>query len=150
MSTKFDKKMSNFFDVEPIEPAETLPEKVTEIIPHETLDIDLKKDYEIARENFHDLIEKGKDALDDILSIARDSEKGRDFEVAATLLKNVVEANERMLSMHKQIRDISNYKQQSSQDKTTINTALFVGSTTELAKLVKQMNNDVIDGEIID
>ena len=101
--SKFDDKMSTFFDVEPINQSDNLPEKVSESIPHENLDKDLKKDYEIARENFHDLIDKGKDALDDILSIARDSEKGRDFEVAATLLKNVIEANEKMIDLHKKI-----------------------------------------------
>jgi Terminase DNA packaging enzyme len=139
MSTKFEEKMSNFFEVEPIESEKNLSEKVSEPIPHETLDIDLKKDYEVARENFHELIDKGKEALEDILSIARDSEKGRDFEVAATLLKNVVEANERMIALHKQVRDIANYKQ-GKEDKTTIKNALFVGSTTELSKLVKELN----------
>lgn len=137
--SKFDEKMSDFFEVERIEPEKNLPEKVQEPIPHETLDIDLKKDYEIARENMHELIDKGKDALDDILSIARDSEKGRDFEVAATLLKNMVEANEKMISLHKQVRDIANYKQ-GKEDKTTIKNALFVGSTADLNKLVKEMN----------
>lgn len=145
--SKFDKNMEEFFDV----PSEenTLPavQNSKEVIPHETLDIDFKKDYEIARENFHELIEKGKDAVDDILAIARESEKGRDFEVAATLLKNVLDANEQMINLHKKIREITNYKQESS-DKTTINNALFVGSTTELSKLVKELKQkDIIEGD---
>ena len=146
--SKFEKNMEKFFDVPPAEPESNLPEKTSnEIIPHETLDIDFKKDYELVRDNFHELIEKGKAAVDDILSIARESEKGRDFEVAATVLKTVIDANEKMIDLHKKIRDISNYKQASS-EKTTINNALFVGRTAELSKLVKDLNQkDIIEGD---
>lgn len=140
--SKFEKNMEEFFDVTPRE-SENLPEKTYDSIPHETLELDLKKDYEVARENIHELIEKSKDAIDDILAIARESEKGRDFEVAAGLLKNTIEANERMMDLHKKVREISNYKQKGSSDgQTTIKNALFVGSTSELSKLVKQMNEE--------
>lgn len=135
---KISDNLNNVFDVAPSE-SENIPEKIYNSIEHDTLDIDLKKDYEVARENFHELIEKGKDAFDDIIAIARDSEKGRDFEVAAGVLKNVLEANEKLLDIHKKIREITNYKQQVS-EKTTINNALFVGSTAELSKLVKDIN----------
>lgn len=142
---KFDERMEEIFDIAPIEPKELITDSSREIIPHESLDLDLKRDYEIARENFHELIEKGKDAFEDILAIARDSEKGRDFEVAAGVLKNVVEANEKMLDLHKKIREITNYKQQAA-EKTTINNALFVGSTAELSRLVKDLNEkNIID-----
>lgn len=143
--SKFDEKMSDFFDVAPpLETQTSLPK--IDPVEHETLDLDLKKDYEIARENYHELIERGKEAFDDILTIARESEKGRDFEVAAGLLKNVLDANQQMLDLHKKIRDITNYKSQ-KEEKTTINNALFVGSTTELSKLLKDLNkqNDIID-----
>lgn len=142
--SKFDENMSNFFDVAPTDTQTSLP--AIDPVEHETLDLDLKKDYEIARENYHELIERGKEAFDDILTIARDSEKGRDFEVAAGLLKNVLDANQQMLDLHKKIRDITNYKSQ-KEEKTTINNALFVGSTTELSKLLKDLNkqNDIID-----
>lgn len=145
---RFDKNMEEIFDVPSVDLTERLPTEGTskQIIPHETLDIDLKKDYEIARENFHELIEKGKDAVDDILAIARDSEKGRDFEVAAALLKNVLDANEQMINLHKKIREISNYKQE-KESQTTIKNALFVGSTTELSKLVKELNTKDITPE---
>ena len=147
MSTNFDKNMEKFFDVPPTETPNLPTNANPNQIAHETLDLDLKKDYEIVRENFHELIEKGKNAVDDILAIARESEKGRDFEVAATLLKNVLDANEQMISLHKKIREIANYKQESA-EKTTINNALFVGSTTELSKLVKELNQkDIIEGD---
>jgi hypothetical protein len=137
--SKFDEKMSSFLGVEPTNSDTNIPSTIDPIV-HETLDLDLKKDYEIARENFHDLIEKGKEAFDDIITIARESEKGRDFEVAAGILKNVLDANQQMLDLHKKIREITNYKQQKD-EKTTINNALFVGSTTELSKMLKELNS---------
>lgn len=147
MTTKFDKNMEEFFEVPPNENNLPAIKDPAEVIPHETLDIDLKNDYETARENFHELIEKGKDAVDDILAIARESERPRDFEVAAGLLKNVLDANDQLISLHKKIREITNYKQQ-SQEKTTIKNALFVGSTTELSKLVKELNQkEIIEGD---
>lgn len=146
--SKFEKNMEEFFDVVPRE-SENLPEKVYDSIPHETLELDLRKDYEIARENIHELIEKSKDAIDDILAIARESEKGRDFEVAAGLLKNTIEANERMMDLHKKVREISNYKQKGSSDgQTTIKNTLFIGSTKDLSKMIKEINEkEVIEGE---
>lgn len=138
----FDKNMSEIFDIGVEESESNLPaiKENKDIIPHETLDVDLKKDYEVARENFHEMIEKGKEAFDDILSIARESEKGRDFEVAAGIFKNVLDANQQLLDIHKKIRELSNYKQNQSSDKTTINNALFVGSTSELSKMLKELN----------
>jgi len=137
--SKFEKNMEEFFEVPPADDNLPSTQSSKEIISHETLDLDLKKDYENARENFHELIEKGKDAFDDILAIARESERPREFEIVGQLFKNVLDANEQMINLHKKIREITNYKQQ-SQEKTTINNALFVGSTTELSKLVKELN----------
>ena len=140
--TKFEKNMENFFEVPPKEPQESLPTEANNKPPpvlFDNLEDDLKSDYEKVRENMDELIEKGKEALDDILSIARDSEKARDFEVAATLMKTIVDTNQSIIDLHKKIRDISNYKQ-SSENNTTIKNALFVGSTSELSKLVKELN----------
>ena len=140
--SKFEEKMETFFDIEPSETEENLPAISSESKPpviFDNLDKDLKSDYESARENLDELIEKGKTALDDILAIARESEKGRDFEVAAILLKTVIDANEKVIDLHKKIREVSNYKQQSEKNNTTIKNAVFVGSTTELAKMVKDL-----------
>jgi len=133
----FDEKMENFFNVESTK-EENFPVNYEKNPPavFEDLEKDLKADYEKTRENLDELIEKGKHALDDILSIARESERGRDFEVAATLLKTVVDANEKVIDLHKKIREITNHK---TKENTTIKNALFVGSTAELAKMVKEL-----------
>lgn len=137
---KFDKNMEQIFDVAPVE-TNSLPKVIEDKPPvlFENLEKDLMSDYEKTRENLDELIEKGKEALDDILSIAKDSEKARDFEVAATLLKTIADTNQSIIDLHKKVRDIANYKQQ-SENNTTIKNALFVGSTTELSKLVKELN----------
>ena len=147
--SKFEERMEEIFDIAPAEPKELVAGSSHGVILHESLDLDLKRDYEIARENFHELIEKGKTAFDDILAIANDSEKSRDFEVAAGVFKNVIEANEKMIDLHKKIREITNYKHQST-EKTTINNALFVGSTAELSKLVKDLNEKNISKNILE
>lgn len=142
---KFDENMESFFNVEPTE-KENLPVEYKEKTPalFDNLERDLKTDYEKSRDNIEELIEKGTMALDDILAIARESERGRDFEVAATMLKTVLDANESVMNLHKKVRDLSNYKAQ--ENNTTIKNAVFVGSTNELAKMVKDLNNKkVID-----
>jgi hypothetical protein len=143
--SKFDQKMSEFFDVEPTSPnTDVVKTNSTEVIPHETLDVDFKNDYIKVRDNMHELIETGKGALESILAVAQDSEKSRDYEVAANLLKTVLDANEQMINIHKKVRDIANYKKAiaSSTDvngQTNIQNAVFVGSTSELSKMIKQM-----------
>lgn len=145
MTENFNKKMQKVFDIVPDE-TETLPATISnQLVSHETLDGDLTADYQTARENYHELIEKGKVALDDILAIARDTEKGRDFEVAAGLLNNILAANQQLIDIHKKIREIANYKQEKESNKTNIENALFVGSTNELSKIIKELNTKDIN-----
>lgn len=141
--SKFEERMEEIFDIAPIENTAIIPNPKSESTS-ESLDVDLKTDYQIARDNFQELIDKGKEAFDDILAISKDSEKARDFEVAATLFKNIVEANEKMIDLHKKMREIASPKSSKHIDNTntTINNALFVGSTTDLLKTIKQINNE--------
>jgi predicted RNA methylase len=127
--------MSSLFEIEPIE--KNLPAVNTPSIQHETLEVDLKKDYESSRDTYYDLLEKGKTAFEDIISIARESEKARDFEVAAAMFRNILDTNEKLINMHKIVRDITNYKKS---DTTIIDKAVFVGSPLELNKMLKEFN----------
>jgi formiminotetrahydrofolate cyclodeaminase len=141
--SKFDKKMEEFFDIVPQEPVNTLP--VESKVNFNNLDSDFKNDYEKVRENFYELIEKGKDAFEDIMAVAKESEKARDFEVASSIFKDVLEANDKLLDMHKKVRDITNYNQKTVNN-TEINNTLFVGSTKELSQILKDLNNpNIID-----
>ena len=144
--SKFDQSMNEFLGIDETENLPALSTEQKEIILHQTLDIDFQKDYEIARENFHELIDKGKDAFDSIVEIAGQSERSKDFETAAILLNNIITANKELIEMHKRVREITNYKQSIKND-TKIQNALFVGSTAELSKIIKDLKeNDVIEG----
>jgi DNA-binding ferritin-like protein len=133
--TKFEKSMEQIFDVAPVEVIEK--EALPAVIEKENTELreDLKADYDAVSNNYEQFIEKGKDAIDDILEIARESEHPRAFEVAATMIKNVTEANEKLILLQKQMRDMK--KGQKETSKTTIDKAIFVGSTAELSKLLK-------------
>ena len=130
--TKFDDSMSKIFDVTPSITTEK-PVIIRDQPSNLNLEQDLADAYQQSRDNLQDVIDQGKDAMDDILRIAKESEQPRAFEVFGTLLKNVVEANKELIAMQKQMRDMDNKKESN----TKIDKAIFVGSTSELSKLLK-------------
>ena len=131
----FDKNMEKIFDVTPIE-EEKKP--LVPVTKEPTDSIDLKTDlvdaYEQSKNNLQDLIDNGKDAMEELRQIASAGQHPRAFEVYATLLKNVVEANDRLLKTQKEMREMDGKKNNAD---TKINNALFVGSTAELSKFLK-------------
>lgn len=134
----FDKNMEKIFDVTPVEPVEpSKPLVPAEIVPIERIDLkqDLEDSYEQTKSNLQDLIEGGKDALDELRQIASAGQHPRAFEVYATLLKNMVDANKELLNVQKQMRDMD--KNAKKDGDTKIDKAIFVGSTAELSKLLK-------------
>jgi hypothetical protein len=112
----------------------------TESSPSEASIEDIKKDYEYARGNLYSLIEKGQEAINGILELAQESEMPRAYEVAGQLIKNVADATDKLMDLQKKLKDIEEEKV--SKGPTTVNNALFVGSTAELAKLLKQQSQD--------
>ena len=134
----FDKNMEKIFDVTPVGPVEpSKPLVPAEIVPVERIDLkqDLEDSYEQTKSNLQDLIEGGKDALDELRQIASAGQHPRAFEVYATLLKNMVDANKELLNVQKQMRDMD--KNAKKDGDTKIDKAIFVGSTAELSKLLK-------------
>ena len=101
---------------------------------------DVTKDYEYTRGNLYSLIEKGQEAINGILELAQESEMPRAYEVAGQLIKNVADATDKLMDLQKKLKDIEEEK--ISKGPTTVNNALFVGSTAELAKLLKQQSQD--------
>jgi hypothetical protein len=138
MSKKFD-KLNETFNVDgkivPIE-SETVIEKIEKI--SSTTD-DIKKDYDYTRGNLYSLIEKGQEAINGILELAQESEMPRAYEVAGQLIKNVADATDKLMDLQKKLKDIEEEKQRGP---TTVNNALFVGSTADLAKFLKQQTQD--------
>ena len=116
------------------EKIELLPFHKQEIKNKFTHSSDLVDAYEQSKSNLQDLIDNGKDAMEELRQIASAGQHPRAFEVYATLLKNMVEANDRLLKMQKEMREMDGKKNNAD---TKINNALFVGSTAELSKFLK-------------
>jgi archaellum component FlaC len=96
---------------------------------------DVKKDYDYTRGNLYSLIEKGQEAINGILELAQESEMPRAYEVAGQLIKNVADATDKLMDLQKKLKDIE--EERVSKGPTNVTNALFVGSTAELSKLLK-------------
>lgn len=101
-------------------------------------DDDIQKDYKYARENLYDVIERGTEALDYLLEVAKSSEHPRAFEVVGSLTKTLVDANKDLLDIQKKVKDL---QKEETSDPQNVTNALFVGSTSDLQKLIKGSND---------
>ena len=97
---------------------------------------DIQKDYEYTRGNLYSIIEKGQEAINGILELAQESEMPRAYEVAGQLIKSVSDATDKLMDLQKKLKDVNEEQQQKGP--STVNNALFVGSTAELSRLLKQ------------
>lgn len=114
-----------------------LPEKViktTPKVPRPKENEDVDSDYKYSRENLYNLVERGQDAIDGILDLAREGEHPRAYEVAGQLIKNVGEVTEKLLQLQEKMKKLKDVPDKAPKNVTN---ALFVGSTTELNKLLK-------------
>ena len=134
MTKKFD-KLNETFDVsgEIVQSDSKVIETKIESITSSVEDI--QKDYEYTRGNLYSIIEKGQEAINGILELAQESEMPRAYEVAGQLIKNVSDATDKLMDLQKKLKDIEETKQ--VRGPTNVTNALFVGSTAELSKLLK-------------
>jgi hypothetical protein len=139
MTKKFD-DLSDAFDVsnDMIQPEIVKSESKIEKVKSSSED-DIKKDYDYTRGNLYSLIEKGQEAIDGILELAQETEQARAYEVAGQLIKSVADATDKLMELQKKLKDVEEEKQ--AKGPSTVNNALFVGSTAELAKLLKTNTN---------
>jgi len=139
MTKKFD-KLDDAFNVES-EIVESNQVDSTEKIEKLSSAIDdVKKDYEYTRGNLYSLIEKGQEAINGILELAQESEMPRAYEVAGQLIKNVADATDKLMDLQKKLKEVEEEKQ--TRGPTNVTNALFVGSTAELAKLLKKPTDE--------
>jgi hypothetical protein len=103
---------------------------------------DIKKDYQYTRANLYSLIEKGQEALNGIMELASESDSPRAYEVAGQIIKSVGDTTDKLLDLQKKLKDMEEDNMKQTTNNVT-NNALFVGSTSELSKLLKQgfLNN---------
>ena len=130
---KLNENLSDLFDVEPIQ---TVEQKATVpvVIDH---DDPIVSDAQFARENIRELISKGNSAIDQLLLVARDTEHPRAYEVAAGLIKNLGDLNKDLLEIQKRKRDLAP-KETAQSSGLSIDKAVFVGSTAELLKQIRE------------
>lgn len=132
---KVNENLSEIFDVEPIEEFQLgPPKKSITVIEQSTTNV-VDTDTEFARNNIRGLIEKGNQAIDDLLLVANQSEHPRAYEVAAGLIKNLADLNKDLLEIQKRKKDLQPKEEQNKS--VNIDKAVFVGSTAELIKLVR-------------
>lgn len=129
--SKLNNKISEALNTEPIEINPVVEVLPTEVVPMNEVD----EDANFARSNIRTLITKGNQAMDQLLAVAKESEHPRAYEVAATLIKSLADMNKDLLDLQKKRKDLS----PNVEGAKTLNVdkAVFVGSTTELVKFLK-------------
>ena len=128
-----DDRIDEILEITSLVPTtEIKPDPPARIIPKTGKDDDI--DYNYARENYYNLIERNQDAVEEMLEIAKQSEHPRAFEVVGQLIKSGLDANKELMGLHKTKKELSIEK---GGHTTTVNNAVFVGSTADLQKLLK-------------
>ena len=134
--SKIDDKLNEVLGIAEIDKTfenEVLPKKVsTEVLVPEAKDPDI--DFETGRKNLYNLLDKGNEAIDGILNLAKEGEHPRAYEVAGQLIKTVSEVSQNLLDLQDKLKKIKDIPDKGPKNVTN---ALFVGSTTELQKMLK-------------
>jgi|TARA_B100001093_G_scaffold166399_1_gene158966 hypothetical protein len=134
--SSIDDKLNEVLNITPevIEASEisTIEETKEMVVP---IDKDAEIDFDTGRENLYKMLDKGNDAIDGILALAKEGEHPRAYEVAGQLIKTVADVSKDLMAMQEKLKKL---KEVPNQGPTSVTNALFVGSTTELTKLLKE------------
>ena len=133
--SKLDKNMEEMLDID----VSTKPEGGCTTRKQQLKDVteDREKDYEYTRGELYSLISKGQEAVQGALEVAQESGHPRAFEVATNAMKQVADMTDKLMDLQKKVKDLDEEKKGPSK---VTNNAMFVGSTSELQKMLKQMN----------
>lgn len=145
MAAKKFEELNKTFNIvsEPVSvEIEKVEESETEIRKIDQSAIDLEKDYAYARSTMTSIIDKGREALDNILELAQETDSARAFEVVGQLIDKVTNSTEKLLDLHKKMKEIKDNENNNSPTNVT-NNAIFFGSTTEAIKMIKAQLKDV-------
>lgn len=135
---KLDKMRSNLEKNLPVKKAEPSINKDKK---------DIKDDYEFSRETYRDLIKTGTLSLDSLAELARESEHPRAFEVLSKSIKDIADTTEKLMALQKSKKDLAKEDEEKEEAKQITNNNVFVGSTSELQRLLKQDRDRIIDAE---
>jgi len=137
-----DDNLSKIFDIDPMDKNEVIKAN-GEVLPPKSKKIEenINYDYDKTRDNLHGLLNQGQDALYNALEIAKQSEHPRAFEVVGNLIKQLSEVNAQLLELHDKKQKLDTPKgSDKNESKQVTNNAIFVGSTSELNKLISDIN----------
>jgi hypothetical protein len=98
-------------------------------------------DADYSRSNYYNLIEKGNEALDGILEVAKESQHPRAYEVAANMIKNLSDVTEKLMILQKQQQELKPKEEQATQTNISVDKAVFIGSTADLLRQLKNESN---------
>ena len=119
--------------------------EMEKFFPPEEKNVD--NDYKYSRDTYYELVEKGKQSLELMIEVARESEHPRAFEVLSGMIKNISDVNDRLMDLNKKKKDFYKNDIKQIEGNNTTNNNLFVGSTTDLQRMLKNVsdNDNVID-----
>ena len=129
--SKIDDKLNEVLDIA----NEVSVEEVKKTLPPVPEDKDPDIDFETGRKNLYNLLDKGNEAIDGILELAKEGEHPRAYEVAGQLIKTVSEVSQNLLDLQDKLKKV---KEIPNTGPKNVSNALFVGSTTELQKMLKE------------
>jgi hypothetical protein len=132
--------MENFDELEKAMNVKTEIVKETKSVkvkPVKNGEDDPKKDYEYSRAQLYNLVEKGQEAINGILDVCQDSQHPRAYEVAGQLIKSVADTTDKLIDLQKKMVDL---EQPTGNGPKTVNNSVFIGSTADLQKIIKQGN----------
>ena len=139
MKNSYD-SLNDTFNTDPVDETAIVKEEKRKSQIQKLTD-DVSKDYDYTRGNLYSLIEKGQEAINGIMEVAGETASPRAYEVAGQLIKSVADTTDKLLDLQKKVKDVNEDEGKTNNNVT--NNALFVGSTSELSKLIKQgfLNN---------
>lgn len=109
------------------------------------IDKDIKDDYEFSRETYKNLIDTGTRSLDILAELARESEHPRAFEVLSQAIKNIGDTTDKLMSLQKAKKELNKEEKEKEDQARVTNNNVFVGSTTDLQRLLSQENEKIIN-----
>jgi DNA repair ATPase RecN len=139
MDNKFQENMEDIFDISPVKEEEN---KIESTKPQYENSEDIEADYKYARGELYELIQKGQVAIEELLDVARSSNHPRAYEVAFQGIKNVADITDKLADLQKKMKDLGEDKKKNP---TTVNNTMFVGSTADLAKMLKNAKKSIED-----
>ena len=138
MMSKKSKFENNFEDIFNLPDSPPLVKDVELVKPDTTKD-DIESDYKYARENLYNAIERGSDALEELVELAKQSQSPRAFEIVGQMIKTLTDTNKDLLEIQKKVKDLK--REEKSKGPNNVTNALFVGNTAELQKMLKDNSN---------